>query len=229
MLMEKWLLLLALLFLLLTGCASEQAIVKDKTHDANGLIGEARSANLTSGNRGGNMSTKNGKVLFIIAQANFRDEELSKPKAILEKAGYECVVASTDTALARGMLGGVVKPDIGVREVDIDDYDLFVVVGGSGAPDLIKHPEVLELLNSANNEGKKMAAICLGPMVLAKAGVLGGMNATVFKSRESLAALNEGGANYVEQSVVTDQGLVTANGPEAAEAFGNALLNLLKG
>ncbi|MBN2459034.1 DJ-1/PfpI family protein [Candidatus Woesearchaeota archaeon] len=167
------------------------------------------------------------KVLFIIAPKNFRDEELSKPKTILENAGHECFVASIDTALARGMLGGVVKPDIGIKEVDVADYDLFVIVGGSGAPSLASHQEVLKLLSKAYNNGKKLGAICLGPVVLSKAGVLNGSKATVFNTKESLAALEQGGAEFVGQSVVVDGQFVTANGPEAAEEFGNALVRLL--
>ena len=66
-------------------------------------------------------------------------------------------------------------------------------------------------------------------MVLAKAGVLTGKKATVFKTKESLAALQQGGAEYVEQAVVTDFNLVTANGPEAAEELGNTLVKLLQG
>ncbi len=173
---------------------------------------------------GANMSAK---VLFIIAQTNFRDEELFKPKTILEKAGFKCDVASISTTFATGMLGKVVKPDIAVREVDVDDYELLVVVGGSGAPELAKYPEVLKLLASAQDNDKKLAAICFGPMVLAKAGVLSGSKATVFKTKESLAALQQGGAEYVEQSVVTDLNLVTASGPEAADAFGNEIVKLL--
>lgn len=177
--------------------------------------------------RGENMS-KNVKVLFIIAQSNFRDEELFKPKSILEKAGYDCYVSSIDTSLAKGMLGGVVKPDLAVREVDVNDFELFIVVGGTGSPSLANYREVIELLSSASNSKKKLGAICLGPMVLAKAGVLGGYKTTVYKTKESLAALELGGATYVEQSVVVDDNIVTANGPEAAEAFGNALVKLLE-
>lgn len=233
--MRWWVLLLATLVILSAGslasCTSNNAAqgIEDNSLQA---AAETKPASIneqnlsTQSSGGGNVS---GKVLFIIAQTNFREEELSKPKAILEKAGYECDVASLDTALARGMMGGVVKPDIGVKEVDVSDYNLFVVVGGSGAPELAKHQEVLKLLSSAYDDGKKMAAICLGPMVLAKAGILNGFKATVFKSKESLAALASGGATYVEQSVVVDGELVTANGPEAADEFGNALATLLKG
>jgi protease I len=65
--------------------------------------------------------------------------------------------------------------------------------------------------------------------VLAKAGVLEGKKATVFSTPDSISALQRGGAILVDNNVVVDSRLVTANGPASAEEFGNALVNLLKG
>jgi len=214
-----------LLVILLLGCATKQAIVREKMS-----FGEeeekAEPVQEQGQETGGEIM---GKALFIIAQKNFRDEELSKPKQILERAGYGVDVASITTDTATGMLGGVVRPDLAVRDADITDYDMVVVVGGFGAPELAKHQEVIDLLALAEDKGKKLGAICLGPMVLAKAGVLQDKRATVYKTKESVAALEQGGAVFVDQSVVVDNDLVTANGPGAAEAFGNELVKLLRG
>jgi len=175
-------------------------------------------------------SSANEKVLFIIAQNNFRDEELTKPKKILENAGYDVDVASITTDQTRGMMGLIVKPDLAVIDVNVSLYALVVVVGGSGAPSLANYPEVLSLLKKAITENKKIAGICLGPVVLAKAGVLQGKNATVFKSTspDSVAILQSGGANFVDKSLVTDGWLVTANGPAVSQEFGDALVKLLQ-
>jgi len=170
----------------------------------------------------------NERILFIIAQNSFRDEELAKPKQILKKAGYSYDVASITTEHAIGMLGTVIKPDLAVKDANVNNYALIVVVGGSGAPSLVNYPEVLDLLARAKNESKKLGAICLGPMVLAKAGVLNGRRATVFQIPESIAALQEGNATFVDKNVVVDDWLVTANGPGASDEFGNALVELLQ-
>jgi protease I len=122
----------------------------------------------------------------------------------------------------------VVKPDLAVKDVNVSNYDLVVVVGGSGAPSLANYPEVLNLLREASANNQKLGAICLGPEVLAKAGVLQGKQATVFKNTESLAALEQGGAVFVDQKVVVEPNLVTANGPSAATDFGNELVKLLE-
>jgi len=173
---------------------------------------------------GGDTMPKKGKILFVVAQKDFRDEELSKPKKILDDAGYATRVASITTDFAYGAMGAKIKPDLAVKDAKAEDYEYVVVVGGSGAPKLADYPEVLELLGNA----KKVAAICAGPMVLARAGVLNGKNATVFKSQELLDALEQGGANFLDKSVVVDGTTVTANGPGAAEEFGKKMLEVLE-
>jgi len=166
-------------------------------------------------------------VLFIIAQKNYRDEELSIPKGILENAGHDCEVASITTDPCTGMLGAITTPDLAVREANVDDYDAIVVVGGSGSPELANHAEVTMMLKAASGAGKVIGAICLAPMVLAKAGVLRGKKVTVYESPDSLQALQAGGADYVGGSTVIDGNLVTACGPQAANEFGQKLAEML--
>ena len=228
--MKGWFLFLVLLVLclvFLAGCTPEtlegprQGTLEDKE---SGTIQENQSGEGQRTEGGGVM----GKVLFIIAQNQFRDEELEKPKEILEDAGFETDVASLTTDTAVGMLGARVKPDLAVMDAEPDEYDLIVVVGGMGAPELAEHDEVLELLSRAKEDDKKLGAICLGPLVLAKAGVLQGKKATVFKTPESVVALGDKGAVLVDEDVVVDESVVTANGPDAAERFGRELVDLLQ-
>ena len=119
------------------------------------------------------------KVLIIIAQEGFRDEELFVPKEIIEKAGHIVKVASLNRAKATGSMGGVVLPDMAVYEANPEYFDAFIIAGGPGSPTLAKSKEVVELVGAAFKKGKLVAAICLGPMTLAAAGVLSKKNATV--------------------------------------------------
>jgi len=211
-------LIVVLAFFLIAGCARESQItgttVKNTVNDGP----QTRAPPSEPG--------KN--VLFIIAQKDFRDEELTQPRAILEEAGHKVRVASPTGETATGMLGLTVRPDLAVKEANLDDYDMVVVVGGTGSPELANYPEVLNLISSAYDAGKPIGAICLGPMVLAKAGVLRGKRATVSSSAESLTALAEGGAVVTYDPVARDGNIITANGPGAATAFGNELARVLK-
>ncbi len=200
------LLLVLVVLILLVGCSTQEVVEQEEQPLQEEVM-------------------KMSKVLFIIAQKDFRDEELLKPKRILENAGIDVEVASITKELARGVLGAEVMPDLAVKDADAEEYEYIVVVGGSGSPTLLDYPEVLDLVSKAKNT----AAICLGPMVLAKAGVLEGKRATVFKTDDSLATLEDGGAVFVDQSIVVDGKLVTANGPGAADQFGQKLVEMIKG
>lgn len=167
------------------------------------------------------------KALFIIAQKDFRDEELFEPLEILKNNSVDCKIASIEKKECIGMLGAKVMPDLEVKEADAEEIDIVIVVGGSGSPGLADHKEVLDLLKEMKAKDKPIAAICLAPMVLAKADVITGKKATVYETEDSLKALNEGGAEFVKQDVVTDDKLVTACGPQAASEFGKAILELL--
>lgn len=167
------------------------------------------------------------KVLFIIAQQNFRDEELLEPKQVLENANVECSIASITTNPSTGKLGTTITPDLTVKDAQVDDFDAVVVVGGPGAPELANHPEVLDLLKAFTAQSKIVSAICIAPIILAKAGLLQGKKATVYLTPESEETLKNNGAELVQEDVVIDGQIITANGPEAARRFGQAILDKL--
>ena len=168
------------------------------------------------------------KVLFVIAPRDFRDEELTAPKTALEAAGARVEVASPQAEAATGMLGASVQPDRVLRDCRSADYDAIVVVGGAGSPAFLwDNPHLHTLLQEARRANKVVAGICLSSAVLARAGVLKGLRATVYVTKDSLAALARGGAHHVPEDVVVDGRVITAKGPEAAPAFGSALVEAL--
>lgn len=165
------------------------------------------------------------KVVMIIASDQYRDEELTKPKAMLEKAGAQVTVACSSLDEAKGMLGGRAKPDVLLSDVSCDDYDAVVFVGGSGASEYWDDSTAHNLAKAAAAQDKVLGAICLAPVTLARAGLLKGKRATVWKSERG--QLSTAGAECVDQPVVTDGKIITGDGPAAAEEFGKALMRAL--
>ena len=166
------------------------------------------------------------KVLFVIAHQGFRDEEFAAPRKILEEKGFAGVIASTDTTIAKGMLGAKVKPDFLISQANADDYVALVIVGGAGARMLWGDSTLIRLAGEFKEADKILGAICLAPVVFARAGILKGVDATCFSSVSS--ELEACGAHYVKEDVVCSGKIVTASGPRAAEAFGHKLLFLLE-
>lgn len=164
------------------------------------------------------------KVLFIIAPDNFRDEELTEPKAVLEKAGTEITIASSTGQPAKGMLGTIVTPDKNFYDVNAEDYDAIVFIGGSGASVYFNNSQALRLAKEFYSSGKIVCAICIAPSILANAGILADKKATAWPSERN--NINAVGI-YTGSAVEQDGNIITAKGPEAAKQFGQAIAKAL--
>jgi len=166
------------------------------------------------------------KAVMIIAQGDFRDEEFLQPKEILEKNSIEVKVASSSLKLARGVLGAKVKPDILINDVKAGDFAAIIFVGGPGSSEYWNDPVAHKLAQEAAKTNKIVAAICIAPVTLAKAGVLKGKRATVWYSEAG--QIKASGANYTGSSVEKDGNIITANGPQAAKEFAEEIVKALK-
>lgn len=168
------------------------------------------------------------RILSVIAEKGFRDEEFTIPLEILKSAGHRVEVASTSAKVAEGKLGMRVTPDLSIDAVDPDQYDAIVVTGGPGTPTYIWPNKCLHrALARVYEKGGVVAAICLAPAVLARAGLLKGKKATVFRTPDSIAEMEAAGSLLQNSHVVIDGRIVTADGPDAARSFGEALVKLL--
>ncbi|MBI3071466.1 MAG: DJ-1/PfpI family protein [Deltaproteobacteria bacterium] len=168
------------------------------------------------------------RVLIVVAQDQFRDEEVFEPKAVLEKRGAEVAIGCGSTRDAMGMMGGRVKPNLALVEARAADYDAVLVAGGMGSPTYLwNEATLLKLLRDAHGAGKVVGGICLSGALPAQAGLLRGQKGTVWASPESLAELKKGGVEYTKDPVVVSGRVVTAEGPEAATRFGEAVAKLL--
>lgn len=165
------------------------------------------------------------KVVMIIAEKNFRDEELLEPRKVLEDKGTSVTLASTTLRAATGMFGAKAKPDILVSEVKVDEYDVIIFVGGAGASQYWNDSTAHSIAREALQKNKILCAICIAPVTLANAGVLSGKKATVWESeREKLEAK---GASYTGKAVEIAGKIITANGPQAAKEFGRSIARAL--
>jgi protease I len=174
------------------------------------------------------MPTLTGKkVVMIIAFNNYRDEELNEPSGLFKKAGAQVTLASTSLGAAKGSRGGSAKVDMLYKDIDVNKFDAVVFVGGNGSMGYWDDPAAHKLAKDASAAGKPLAAICAAPGTLAKAGVLKGKRATCSPYQEAEEALTNGGADYTRAGVEVDGNIITADGPQSAKAFGEAILKAL--
>ncbi|HRZ86208.1 MAG TPA: DJ-1/PfpI family protein [bacterium] len=165
------------------------------------------------------------KIVMIVAQQGFRDEELLTPLEMFRANGFGVTVASSSLDLAVGMLGTKIVPDVLFYDVDVKNYDAVVFVGGAGASVFWNDPSALQIAKQACADGKIVAAICIAPVTLANAGILKGKKATCWSTNNQ--DIMKGGATYTGKAVQIDGMIVTANGPEAAKMFAEEVIKLL--
>lgn len=172
------------------------------------------------------------KAVFIVASEDFRDEEYATPRKILEEAGVEIAAASDRLGEAEGAGGLKAEIDLLVAEVRPKNFDAIIFVGGPGALKHLDNEISYRLIREVNEQNKILAAICIAPVILAKAGALNGKKAAVWSTPISICQnpvkiLEDNGAVFVEQRIAVDGNIVTANGPRAAEEFGKLIIKAL--
>ncbi len=171
---------------------------------------------------------KSKKILMIVAPERFRDEEFFEPRDVFEQKGYHVTVGSVRSGKAAGVLGGETDIDLLIEDASADDYDAIVISGGGGSKTFLwDNPKLHALLNEAFGKGKVISAICISPVVLAKAGLLEGKAASVFPADDAIAEMKKAGADLKEKPVVADGKIVTGNGPECAAEFGETVIEVI--
>jgi protease I len=164
-------------------------------------------------------------ALMVIAPTLFRDEEYAEPKRVLEAHGVTVTTASKAPGECIGKLGMRATASLSVAEATSRDWDAIVYVGGAGAQVFFNDPDAHRLARNQIERGGALAAICIAPSTLARAGLLSGVQVTAFPSQES--DLRAHGAEWTGEEVTVDGPIITANGPEAAQRFGEAVATAL--
>lgn len=164
-------------------------------------------------------------ALMVVAPEVFRDEEYLEPKLVLEDGGLLVRTASNRLGPVFSKDGMRVISERTVADAEPAEYETVVFVGGAGAEVFFDDPDAHAFAKGVYDAGKVVGAICIAPSILANAGMLEGKTATAFESQEE--NLTAHGANYTGAPVEVDDRIVTANGPEASTAFGEAILKLV--
>ena len=163
-----------------------------------------------------------GKRIAIVVANGFEQIEMTDPREALENAGAETDLISIEDGEVKGWehtaWGDAFPVDVPIEDADPDDYDGLLLPGGVMNPDrLRKDDRVVEFVRAFFDEAKPVASICHGPWTLIEAGVVSGRRLTSYPSIRT--DLENAGAEWVDEEVVVDNGLVTSRSPEDLAAF----------
>lgn len=171
----------------------------------------------------------NGKKVAILATDGFEQSELLSPREALLAAGAKVEVISPTHGKIRGWSkdhwGKEVEVNTWLEEAKPEDYDALVLPGGVLNPDSLRKNDVaVNFVKSFFKEGgqKPVAAICHGPQILINAEVVKHRKMTSYASIRK--DLENAGANWVDEEVVVDHGLVTSRSPADLKAFNRKMI-----
>jgi protease I len=174
------------------------------------------------------MGQLSNRTIAVLSENGFEESELTSPVQRLKEEGATVHIISSKEGSIKAMKGDQdwtidVKVDKTITEVSADDYQGLLIPGGVLNPDsLRKNDEVIAFVKAFFMAGKPVAAICHGPQVLITAEVVEGRKMTSTKTIK--IDLINAGAQWVDEEVVVDQGLVTSRSPRDLPAFNDKIV-----
>lgn len=172
-----------------------------------------------------------GKKVAILLTDGFEQVEMTEPRKALQEAGVETHLIAPKGGEVKGWdekdWGDSFPVDRTLDEANPDDYDGLLLPGGVMNPDHLRmEPKAVQFVRHFFEAHKPVSAICHAPMMLIEADVVRGRTLTSYPSIQT--DLRNAGANWVDQEVVTDQGLTTSRNPDDIPAFNRKMLEELR-
>lgn len=174
------------------------------------------------------MGQLSNRTIAVLSENGFEETELTSPVQRLKEEGATVHIISSKSGKIRAMKGDhewtiEVGVDKTIGEANADDYNGLLIPGGVLNPDsLRKNEDAIAFVKAFFDSGKPVAAICHGPQVLITAEVVAGRKLTSTKTIK-IDLLNAG-ADWYDQEVVVDEGLVTSRSPEDLPAFNDKIV-----
>lgn len=162
------------------------------------------------------------KVAFLLTDG-FEDSELTSPwAAVVEQGGVPTLVSPKEGSV-EGKNGHQQDVEVSSGDAGADDFDALVLPGGVVNADHLRlDTAAVELAGSFFAQHKPVAVICHGAWILTDADVVRGRRLTSFPSLRT--DLQNAGAEWVDEEVVVDQGLVSSRTPDDLPAFNAKLV-----
>jgi len=169
-----------------------------------------------------------GKKVAVLVEEGFEQVELTKPMQALKDAGAEADIISPNKnteikAWNHTDWGDKFKVDKKLSDVKAEDYNALLLPGGVMNPDELRgNKDAVSFVNKFMEAGKPVAAICHGPWTLIETGKVKGKKMTSYPTLQT--DLKNAGADWVNQEVVVDRGLVTSRNPDDIPAFNKKMI-----
>ena len=164
---------------------------------------------------------------YILLGRGFEEIEAVAPGDILRRGGVETKYVGVGGSEISGSRGIKIIADVEIKDVYPINGDIVIIPGGMGGVESLEASEdASALLRNAAAAGVSLAAICAGPRVLARLGLLDGKTITCYPGMGSEMS---GAAKVTDEKTELDGNLMTGQAAGSAIDFGLAVLKYLKG
>ena len=168
-----------------------------------------------------------GKRVAILVEDGFEQVEMTEPRKALEEAGAQTQLISPVEGQVKGWnhtdWGQTFPVDLPLNNADPKNFDALLLPGGVMNPDKLRmNTQAVQFVKTLFEAGKPIAAICHGPWTLVEADVVRGRTLTSWPSLQT--DIRNAGGRWVDQQVVTDNGLVTSRKPDDIPAFNQKMI-----
>lgn len=172
-------------------------------------------------------TTLTNKKIAILVADGFEQVELTEPRQALLDAGANVQIVSPKEDTVQGWnhydKGDRFPVDVALEQANPEEYDGLLLPGGTVNPDQLRvNKGAIAFIKSFVGSGKPIAAICHGPWTLIEAEAVRGRKLTSWPSLQT--DLKNAGAQWVDQEVVVDQGLITSRNPQDIPAFNQRII-----
>lgn len=166
-------------------------------------------------------------MIYVFLANGFEEIEAIATIDVLRRAELGVITVGVGSKQITGAHGLTITADKSTTDlVTFSDVDAVVLPGGMpGTLNLEKDKVVRKFIEFAECNGRLIAAICAAPSILGHMGLLEGKKATCFPGFEEQLT----GAEYIDESVVRDNNLITAKGAGVAIDFGLEIVKVFCG
>lgn len=165
---------------------------------------------------------------MVIASKGYHHIEFGIPYKIFTDSDFDVQVVSDKVGVAQAKDGSTMQVKLSTADAKTFGFDALVFIGGPGAMECLDNDASYALVQDAMKNDCTIAAICVSPRIVAKAGGLVGVQATGWDDDGQLQEIFDAhGVYYLKDPVVSDGNRVTAQGPKDAQAFADAIKALL--
>ena len=163
--------------------------------------------------------------IALLIDDQFEDSEFIYPYHRLKEAGHQVDIIAKRIGSYFGKKDTEVKADRSIGDILAKEYDALYIPGGYAPAKLCEIQEMVSFAQTMTVTGKTVCAVCHGPQLLAKAGVLHKRTVTGYGSTQ--VELEEAGAHYTAQSVEVDGNLITGRDPKSLPEMTRLFLETL--